>query len=148
MSYTDRYQCTKITIRKVPEFFKKLPLRMRLRLGISEYAKEEEINRVVLKMGINLDDGFIYFNEMLYRIMRTQFVTSIGLKFNRVMTVNELVVQYRVAELTMNEKMAKKADKMAMEQAFFVQLSSQPMNLFLTKMFYKTSFRAWKSYME
>ena len=95
----------------MPQFLRKLPLRMRLRLGISEHAKEGEINRVVLKMGINLDNGFIYFNEMLYRIMRAQFVTAIGLKMNRVMTVNELVVQYRIAELTMKEKSAKKANK-------------------------------------
>ena len=38
-------------------------------------------------MGINVDEGFIYFHEMLYRIMRAQFVTAIDLKFNKVMTV-------------------------------------------------------------
>ena len=51
-------------------------------------------------MGINVDDGFIYFNEMLYRIMRAQFVTARNLKFNKVMTISELVTQYKLSELT------------------------------------------------
>ena len=46
------------------------------------------------------NDGFIYFNEMLYRVMRAQYVTYINLKFNRAMTVEELITQYRIAELT------------------------------------------------
>jgi hypothetical protein len=146
--FTDRYACTKIKPKNVPVFFKKLPMRMRLKMGITEHAREEEINRAVLKMGINVDDGFIYFNEMLYRIMRAQFVTAIGLKFNKVMTVGELVTQFRIAELTLNEKLTKKGNRSAMENFFFVQLSSQPMNLFLTRMFYRTSFRTWKAYME
>ena len=56
--------------KQVPFFFKKLPGRIRTRIGFGDNAKDEEINRVILKMGINVDDGFIYFNEMLYRIMR------------------------------------------------------------------------------
>ena len=39
-------------------------------------------------MGINVDDGFIYFNEMLYRLMRAQYGK---VNFNRVMALNELV---------------------------------------------------------
>lgn len=37
------------------------------------------------------EDGFIFFNEMLYRIMYTQYVTFIELKLNKAMTVLELV---------------------------------------------------------
>ena len=77
--------------KNIPEFFRALPANMRQRIGFSEMAKDEEINRIILKMGINVDDGFIYFHEMLYRIMRAQFVTRIGLKFNKVMTISELV---------------------------------------------------------
>lgn len=39
-------------------------------------------------MGINVDDGFVYFNEMLYRVMRAQYGK---VKFNKVMALNELV---------------------------------------------------------
>lgn len=90
--------------KNIPEFFKRLPLRMRMKIGMGEANKEEEINRIVLKMGINVDEGFIYFHEMLYRIMRAQFVTGIGLKLNRVMTVQELVTQFRISELTLKNK--------------------------------------------
>lgn len=73
--------------KNIPDFFKKLPNRMQMRIGVSESAPDEEINRVILKMGINVEEGFIYFHEMLYRIMRAQFVLRIGLKLNKVMTV-------------------------------------------------------------
>lgn len=43
---------------------------MILKMGLSAGAKGDDFDRVILKMGINVDDGFIYFNEMLYRIMR------------------------------------------------------------------------------
>ena len=68
--YADRYQCTKMKPKLVPDFFKRLPGRMRSQMGVGDGARDEEINRTILKMGINVDDGFIYFNEMLYRIMR------------------------------------------------------------------------------
>ena len=54
----------------VPAFIRKLPTKMKKNMGINEWAKQEDINRIVLKMGINVDDGFIYFSEMLYRVMR------------------------------------------------------------------------------
>ena len=31
---------------------------------------EDELKRNMLKMGIRSDDGYIYFNELLYRCMR------------------------------------------------------------------------------
>ena len=75
-------------------------------------------------MGINVDDGFVYFNEMLYRIMRAQFVTAKNLKFNKVMTVSELVTQFKIAEITLSEKTAKKSSKQEKAAAFFTQLST------------------------
>lgn len=92
---------------------------MRMRIGVGELAKEEEINRVILKMGINVEEGFIYFHEMLYRIMRAQFVTGIGLKLNKVMTVLELVTQYRISELTIKNKEMKSVSKKTVEQFYF-----------------------------
>ena len=68
--FTDQYSCIKMKPKSIPEFFMALSPRMKTRIGVSEVAREEEINRIILKMGINVDDGFIYFHEMLYRIMR------------------------------------------------------------------------------
>ena len=39
-------------------------------MNIRENARDVDVNRMIIKMGINVDDGFIYFNEMLYRVMR------------------------------------------------------------------------------
>ena len=39
-------------------------------LGLPEDITDEEAKKIVLKMGIRCDDGYIYFNELLYRCMR------------------------------------------------------------------------------
>ena len=118
-TFSEAYSCTKIKPKNIPEFFKKLPARIRMKIGIGEASKDEDINRVILKMGINVEDGFIYFHEMLYRIMRAQFVTRIGLKLNRVMTVQELVTQYRISEITLSNKMLKSENNKKIVEEFF-----------------------------
>ena len=76
-------------------------------------------------------------------------MTAKGLKFNKVMMVSELVTQYRIAEITLKNKTTdnNKITKKDREDAFFSQLQSMPVNLFLTRMFYKTSFISWRNYM-
>ena len=39
-------------------------------MGFPKTMKEEKINKRVLTMGLKFDEGFIYFHEMLYRVMR------------------------------------------------------------------------------
>ena len=144
---TERYQCTKLKTNKLQDFIDKLPQHMKRKLGVED-AKSEDFDRIILKMGINVDDGFIYFNEMLYRIMRAQYVTARKLKFNKVMTVSELVTQFKIAEIILKEKrLGGKISRAAREQAFFDQHQAMPVNLFLTKMFFKTSFIAWRNQM-
>ena len=90
-------------------------------MGIADNAKEgdSDFDRIILKMGINVDDGFIYFNEMLYRIMRSQFVTAKGMRYNKAMTIQELVTQFKIAEIVLKEKSSRKISKAEREQAFF-----------------------------
>ena len=160
----------KIKPKHVPAFLLELPTRMRGKLGIQGDSTLDHINKIVLKMDIKIDygpdeqdqnmavsedgrakadkiaessDGFIYFNEMLYRVMRAQYVSYINLRFNRAMTVEELITQYRIAELTFQSKQEKKLTKKEKEDVFMSQIKSAPVNLFLTRMFYKTSFKAW-----
>ena len=65
---------------------------MRRKLGIYDDTDVSQMNKIVLKMKLAVtDDGFIFFNEILYRIMHVQYVTYINLKLNKVMTVQELV---------------------------------------------------------
>ena len=72
-------------------------------------------------------------------------MTAIDLKFNKVMTVQELVTQYHIAEITLKNKMLKKISRSALEEFYFLQNEAMPVNLFLTKMFYKTSFKTWRN---
>ena len=114
------------------------------RMNIKDTAKDLDVARTTIQMGITVDDGFIYFNEMLYRVMRAQFGK---IKFNRVMALNELVTQYRILELTMAEKELKFSNKSQKEDAFFFSLRAVPANPFLTAMFFRASFKAWRSHM-
>ena len=41
--------------------------------------------------------------------------------------------------------MLKKVTRSALEEFYFQQNESMPVNLFLTKMFYKTSFKTWRN---
>jgi hypothetical protein len=50
-------------------------------------VRESELKRTMLKMGIRSDDGYIYFNELLYRAMKRVFG---NLKLNKKMLALEL----------------------------------------------------------
>lgn len=98
-------------------------------------------------MGINVDDGFVYFNEMLYRIMRAQYVTNKGMRLNKVLAVTEVITQFKIAEITLvNKGVLSKIKLEDLEKSFFSTLEAPPVNLFLTKMFWRTSFHAWRKY--
>ena len=61
-----RYRCVKIREKSLNDFFKKLPPP----IGLPDDTSDAELKKVMLKMGIRCDDGYIYFNELLYRCMR------------------------------------------------------------------------------
>lgn len=41
----------------------------------TETFTEDEMKKALLKMGIKGDNGYIYFNELLYRCMRRKYGT-------------------------------------------------------------------------
>ena len=90
-------------------------------------------------MGINVDDGFVYFNEMLYRVMRGQFGQ---VRYNKTMAWNELVTQYAITELTLQAKESSSVKKEVKETAFFGSRGqgSNISNPFLLMIFFRTSF--------
>lgn len=63
------------------------------------------------------------------------------------MTVSELVTQFRIAEITLQQNSHSKLSKRDKEDAFFTTIQSMPVNLFLTQMFFKTSFMSWRNFM-
>lgn len=54
---------------------------------------EAEVKKNMLKMGIRNENGFIYFNELLYRAMRRKYG---NFKVKKNMQVNELRTQFAI----------------------------------------------------
>ena len=59
---------------------------------------EGDLKKNMLKMGIKSDDGYIYFNELLYRCMRRIYG---NMKLNKKMQIMELKTQYRIFMITL-----------------------------------------------
>ena len=87
---TIKYKCLKIQERHVIDLYMRLPPP----LGEQEGTKKSEVKKKLLRMGIRTDNnGFIYFNELLYKLMREIYCTF---KLNNTMAKYELVTQYRL----------------------------------------------------
>jgi len=71
---TTKYQCIKIKEKNLFNFFRKLPESLRSRdTEQKKPQSEDEIKKIMLRMGIRNHNGYIYFNELLYRIMRYKY---------------------------------------------------------------------------
>lgn len=70
-----RYACQKIKEKQLMKFFRDLG-ELNTSLGFpEENFSEDEMKKALLKMGIKGDNGYIYFNELLYRCMRRKYGT-------------------------------------------------------------------------
>lgn len=86
----DRYQCKKIKENQLVNFFKELGEfgSKEESLGFSEeFYDTGELKKQLLKMGIKINKGFVYFNELLYRCMRRKYG---AMKINKKMQIIEL----------------------------------------------------------
>ena len=76
VTYTQRFKCLKLQERHCVDFFLDLPAPM----GFAQKSQHEnaeqttveesDVKKEVLRLGIRKEQGFIYFNELLYRCMR------------------------------------------------------------------------------
>lgn len=83
----NRYDCLKIKENQISSFFRKLGDENES-LGFSYDSYDDgELKKNVLKMGIKSDNGYIFFNEMLYRCMRRKYG---NMKINKKMQIFEL----------------------------------------------------------
>ena len=99
VAQSKKYDCRMIKENELMAFYKRLPSPMGMAIGMDD----SEAQRKLLKMGVKSEDGFIYFNELLYRIMRELFVTD-KFQLNNKMTVIELTTQYKLFKLTQASK--------------------------------------------
>lgn len=95
----DRYHCAKIKESKLTEFFKELGKEADS-LGFSEERFDNgELKKHLLKMGIKSNQGFIYFNELLYRCMRRKYGSHRKNKANKQKTCSNTNKNMQVFEL-------------------------------------------------
>lgn len=97
IEFTEPFKHVKIKEKELGRFFRKLPLP----IGIPDDISDEEMHKQLLKLGIRGEDGFIFFNELLYRCMRRQYG---NFKLNRQMTIYEISTQFRLLKLRQSQQ--------------------------------------------
>ena len=91
-------------------------------------------------MAIKSDNGYIYFNEMLYRCMKRKYG---NMKINKKMQIFELRTQYSIYFMTKNAQNIKSYG-MSNDDIFNSLVKKENgVNPFLTIMNFKISFKTW-----
>jgi hypothetical protein len=87
----------KIKENQLTSFFRKLG-EDNATLGYTEEEYDDgDLKKQMLKMAIKSDQGYIFFNEMLYRCMRRKYGS---MKINKKMQVFELRTQFAIYSMT------------------------------------------------
>ena len=91
-------------------------------------------------MAIKSDNGYIYFNEMLYRCMRRRYG---NMKINKQMQIYELRTQYQIYLMTLS--IQNKGKTYLNNESIFNNIIKKEngVNPFLTVMNFKISFKTW-----
>jgi hypothetical protein len=93
--FTFKYNCQRIKEDKLVPFFKIL----KQPLGMPHIQNDKEVQKQILAMGIRkTENGFIYFNELLFRSMKRAYGT--GLPPKREMSIAELKTTYKLFVMT------------------------------------------------
>jgi hypothetical protein len=104
-----------------------------------EFYDDGELKKQLLKMAIKSDNGYIYFNELLYRCMRRKYG---NMKISRKMQIFELKTQYRIFLMTL--EMQNKNKNVTKEQITnCIVKKENGVNPFLLVMNFKISFKTW-----
>ena len=95
-------------------------------------------------MNIKEEEGWIYFNELLYRVLRNSYCRF---NLNKQMQIRELVTQYKLFNLTMKQI---KWNRVNLKERFMRKIGAggESVNPFLTQMYYRISFLAWTNQMK
>ena len=93
--FTSSNGCIRLKDSQAQSFIKSIPPP----LGGSDLSKSQ-LDKVVLLMSFKSEDGWIYFNELLYRILRKKYGKF---DLNKKMQIRELITQYRIFNITMSK---------------------------------------------
>ena len=140
----DRYHCKKLKENQLPNFFRELGEfgTKEESLGFSdEYYDSGEAKKQILKMGIKSYQGFVYFNELLYRCMRRKFGT---MRINKKMQIIELKNQIRIFEMGREMDNSSKNKKITKEEIVqSIAGKGNGFNPFLAVMNFKITVKTW-----
>lgn len=140
-----KYNCKKIKENQLTKFFRKLGEKgdKKDSLGFGEHDYEDgELKKQLLKMAIKSDNGYIYFNELLYRCMRRKYG---NMKIGKKMQIFELKTQYSIYLITLN--IQNQTKKLSNDDIFNSIIKKENgVNPFLTIMNFKISFKTWMKF--
>jgi len=124
--FSREHRCLKIKDSKLVKFFAS----MEEPLGMSGQDVQEIIKNIV-KMDLQSDDeGFVYFNELLYKTMRRVYGEEHVV--NKKLAEQEIKAMRRIQKITDNlQKKSRSLDKQG------------NVNPFLSMMYHRMSFKAW-----
>lgn len=132
-------RCVKLREKYLNKFFKQLPLP----IGLPSDTTEDQMKKIMLKMGIKCDDGYVYFNELLYRCMRRRYGSF---RLNKRMQIHELKTQYKIYMLKLaHQSLIKQKEPY---EIFFTKTvgHGKQVNPFLQTMYHHITFNSWLNY--
>ena len=137
---SQKYRCVKLRERRLFDFFRALPPP----IGMPDDTPDSEMKKIMIKMGIRSEEGYIYFNELLYRCMRNAYG---NFKLNKKLQIAEIMTQLLIMKKTQAAKQ-KTNTKAAIDQAMkdhemFLVKGQNTSNPFLQYMYYKITFKTW-----
>lgn len=139
----EKYDCLKIKEKQLPKFFRRLgedgDKAGSLGFG-TEHYEPGELKKQMLKMGIRTTNGFVYFNELLYRCMRRKYG---NMKINKKMQIEELLTQWRILLLTLESSKQGHLQLSNDDIKHALVKKENGVNPFLTVMNFRITFRAW-----
>ena len=131
--HTWKYNCFKIKDRDLVTFFHS----MEPKLGMSNLSEVDIIRHLVLMDLESDEEGYIYFNDLLFKAMKRVY----GCPHIKNMLLAD-------AELNTLKKLEDLKKKMAKKSRVLERTSLNTVNPFLTRMFYRMTFRSWRNVMD
>ncbi|CDW88937.1 cation channel family protein [Stylonychia lemnae] len=135
----ERYNCQVIRDAQIIQFMRNL----RDPLGMSSTIDQMELQKDLVKLGIRTEDGYVYFNEMLYRCMRRVYG---NVKLDCEMQINELRTQIKIQK----EIMIKQSNSFGFFQKSFekeaiygIMQKNKLYNPFVQNFYAKMAFGQW-----
>jgi hypothetical protein len=105
-----------------------------------DHYEPGELKKQMLKMAIKSDNGYVYFNELLYRCMRRKYG---NMKINKKMQIFELLTQYRIYLMTLEIQQKGHLQVSNDDIKHALVKKENGVNPFLTVMNFRITFRAW-----